>query len=767
MSRLSFGSLRVHLILLVVLAIGPFLGLTVISTLRQRQLAADDVHRDALRLARLAALEEEHLIDGTRQFLIVLSHFPQVQRGDAVASSALFADLLKDYRRYANIGAVKPDGEVFASALPLQGPVNLADREWFRQAMQTHRFAIGNYQIGRITRRPTVNFGYPILDPSGRTQAVLFAALDLIWLSQLESEVPKQLSPGATLTKVDDEGIILACYPAKRLQVGQSVPEWPLSKILRSQGQEVIEARGLDGVRRVYAAAPVYSDLFSGKIYVFLGIPQSEAFAEADQQLWRDLIALGIVTSLALFAAREGGNRLLLRPIQALVSATRRLAAGDLGTRTGLGVGQGELRELARAFDDMAAALEAREAQHHQAEARLRESEARYRSIVDTANEGIWIIDADGKTTFANQKMAEMLGYTVEEMMGMPLFVFMDNEGQAQVYIERCRRGMAEQHEFRFRRKDRADLWTIIGTNPIFDEEGRYAGALAMVTDITARKHTEEARALLTLAVEQAAEAIVITATDGTIQYVNPAFEHITGYRWDEVLGENPRILKSGKQDEDFYRDLWAALARGETWSGHFINKRKDGTLYEEEAVISPVWDAAGQVVNYVAVKRDVTQERHLEEQLRQAQRMEAVGRLAGGVAHDFNNLLTVIMGNAELLLMQLDPDHPDYQKLQIIDKTAEQAGPSDPATAGFQPQTDITAPGDRSQYRGGRHRKDAAAPDRRGHRAGDSPGSGAGKDRSGYGPDRAGDLKPGGQRPRCHAPGRQAHHRNRQCRTG
>ena len=148
----------------------------------------------------------------------------------------------------------------------------------------------------------------------------------------------------------------------------------------------------------------------------------------------------------------------------------------------------------------------------------------------------------------------------------------------------------------------------------------------------------------------------MITDVQGTILYANPAFEKITGYSRQEALGQNPRILKSGKHDAAFYTEMWDTLAQGEVWHGHFINKRKDGTLYEEDASITPIRDGAGQIVNYVAVKRDVTREVQLEAQLRQAQKMEAVGQLAGGVAHDFNNMLAVIRGNAELLLM--DEEH-------------------------------------------------------------------------------------------------------------
>src|SRR5207237_8599153 len=119
-------------------------------------------------------------------------------------------------------------------------------------------------------------------------------------------------------------------------------------------------------------------------------------------------------------------------------------------------------------------------------------------------------------------------------------------------------------------------------------------------------------------------------------------------------LGMNPRILNSGKQDSAFYADMWNTLIQGQVWRGRLVNRRKDGTLFEEEATISPVRDDDGIVRSYVAVKRDVSRERQLEEQVRRSAKMEALGRLAGGVAHDFNNLLNVITGYAELGLRRL-----------------------------------------------------------------------------------------------------------------
>jgi len=195
------------------------------------------------------------------------------------------------------------------------------------------------------------------------------------------------------------------------------------------------------------------------------------------------------------------------------------------------------------------------------------------------------------------------------------------------------------------------------------------AGALA-------RDRLAQTYRLLTTAIEQATESVIITDTNDKIIYVNPAFEQVSGYSRAEVVGQSPDILSSGKHDDAFFQELWETITSGQVWYSRIINKKKDGTLYTEEITISPIRDKSGNIINFVEVKRDVTRELELEEQYRQAQKMESIGQLAGGVAHDFNNLLTAIIGYASLplYLNLLPPDHPVRSDLQNIQQIAERA---------------------------------------------------------------------------------------------
>ncbi|HTY86722.1 MAG TPA: PAS domain S-box protein [Candidatus Acidoferrum sp.] len=202
--------------------------------------------------------------------------------------------------------------------------------------------------------------------------------------------------------------------------------------------------------------------------------------------------------------------------------------------------------------------------------------------------------------------------------------------------------------------------------------EGRPVGRVWSFRDATARKQKEAELNRLMTAIEQTPESVVITDTEGRILYVNPVFEQVTGYRRAEVIGQNPRVLKSDKQDGSFYQDLWKTISAGNVWRGRFINRKKNGALYSEEAVIAPVRNEKNAVTHYIAIKRDITRELELEEQNRQTQKIDSIGRLAGGVAHDFNNILTTILGNAELALMQLPSDAPLRANLESIQEGAE-----------------------------------------------------------------------------------------------
>jgi two-component system, cell cycle sensor histidine kinase and response regulator CckA len=166
------------------------------------------------------------------------------------------------------------------------------------------------------------------------------------------------------------------------------------------------------------------------------------------------------------------------------------------------------------------------------------------------------------------------------------------------------------------------------------------------------RQRAEERVRVQSSALEAVANGIILTDAAGKILFGNKAFCAMTGYALEEILGKNPNFLNSGKHNAGFFRALWNTILTGRVWQGELINRRKDGTLYNEEMTITPVQRSNGEISHFIAVKQDITKQKQRKEQLHQARKMEAIGQLAGGIAHDFNNLLTVIHGNVQLVLM-------------------------------------------------------------------------------------------------------------------
>jgi PAS domain S-box-containing protein len=206
------------------------------------------------------------------------------------------------------------------------------------------------------------------------------------------------------------------------------------------------------------------------------------------------------------------------------------------------------------------------------------------------------------------------------------------------------------------------------------EEVGFLADVATILAENLARRRLAEQQKLISAAVDQAGEGVLITDIHGHIQYANPCMTQLTGYSVSELIGRKPNLFKSGKQDALFYRQMKETILSGANWEGGIINKRKDGSLFQERMVIIPVKDRAGTISNFVAIKRDITKEKALESQLVQAQKMESVGRLAGGVAHDFNNILSVIIGYSEMILDELPANSAIAEKAEIIHEIAHKA---------------------------------------------------------------------------------------------
>jgi diguanylate cyclase (GGDEF)-like protein/PAS domain S-box-containing protein len=233
--------------------------------------------------------------------------------------------------------------------------------------------------------------------------------------------------------------------------------------------------------------------------------------------------------------------------------------------------------------------------------------------VVDTMRDAVLVIDNHNRIVDLNPAACSVLAKTVQEVIGQPV----DELLTPWPFLATL---FSDQNPFPIESKmiqDHANRWYDLRISPLKNQRDRVTGWLIFLHDITAKAQAEAEASRLASVIEQASETIVITDTEGNIQYANPFFEKITGYTIEEALGENPRILKSGYQDEAFYKKMWDTILSGKTWEGTFVNKRKDGSIYHEAATIFPVTDVEGNITSYAAVKRDITAQVETEQELR------------------------------------------------------------------------------------------------------------------------------------------------------
>ncbi len=286
------------------------------------------------------------------------------------------------------------------------------------------------------------------------------------------------------------------------------------------------------------------------------------------------------------------------------------------------------------------------------AEESLKVGEERFRQAFENANDGICIVSLDGRFLQVNQRMCDIYGYSKDELesMGVNDFAYPEDTNISLNFIQRSIAGEVSSSVFekRYIHKNGSLIWGQISSSIVRNDKGEPLHFISHMQDITDRKKTELALQKLNRSVEDSPATIVITNPNGQIEYVNPAFEQITGYSREEVLGQNPRVLSSGLHDGAFYEDMWSTITSGESWRGEFCNRKKNGELYWEQVHIAPVKDEQGNIVNFVAVKADITDKKNLE------RLKEDVDRI---MRHDLKTPLNGVIGLSQMLLDDVTND--------------------------------------------------------------------------------------------------------------
>jgi PAS domain S-box-containing protein len=320
------------------------------------------------------------------------------------------------------------------------------------------------------------------------------------------------------------------------------------------------------------------------------------------------------------------------------------------------------------------------EQRYRLAEEALRTREELFRALVENSSDVVLLVAGDGMVRYVSRPVARVLGYAPEDYLGRDVFELVHPEdlGRARACYAECLRRPGEPRTAEYRTRHRDGDWRVIeavGVNRL--DEPSVQAVVVNLRDVTERRRAEEDLRLRERIIEGMSQGLLIadaTRPDRPAIYVNPAFERITGHAAAEVLGRNPRFLQGPKTDPAAAQEIKQGLRRGEPVSVEILNYRKDGSTYWNQLAITPIRDGEGRLTHFVGLQTDVTERRHLEDQLRQAQKMEAVGTLAGGVAHDFNNMLMVVNGYSEQVLRKLPAGDPLRPKLEEVRRAGERA---------------------------------------------------------------------------------------------
>lgn len=320
-------------------------------------------------------------------------------------------------------------------------------------------------------------------------------------------------------------------------------------------------------------------------------------------------------------------------------------------------------------------------------------------NLLDTIPNPIFYKNTEGRYLGCNKAMEYYLGLTKKGIVGKTVFDVLPEE-LAQQHLkedgELFRVGGTQICESEFPAIDGTRRSAMINKATYVDTNGAIIGLVGVVQDISERKQIESQLHLQGVALETAANAIVITDAQGTTLWVNRAFTQLTGYGAHEIIGKNPRILKSGKQEAAFYQDLWWTILSGKVWRGEVINRRKDGSYYTEEMTVTPVHNDQGQITHFIAIKQDVTERKNAADQLSrtladleaknqelqrtqaqllQSEKMAAVGQLSAGVAHEIKNPLAIIILSVEQLEKNIvGANSQNKVYLDMVKRAAERA---------------------------------------------------------------------------------------------
>lgn len=529
-------SIKSQLLILIIAAALPALGIIVYSNYESQRHDIDTVRVDALIMMQSLANDHENDIETTSGFLKILAKLPILQDKDAAACNKLFRELIKENTQYATIYATDREGMIFANALPSGRNISIKQRKYFQDAIRTKTFSVGEYIIGQVSRRAVIPFAYPVMDSSGRVTGVVAVSLDLEKYGRNFVAVSK-FPKGSTLDLLDRNYIRLYRHPDNEKYAGKPDLLEIVKQISAGPQEGVFTSIGADRVKRLFAYKRFYLKNDSlPYLHMRVGIPEEQALAPAKKTFLRNIWLLIISLVASVFIAWLVGHVLIGKRLNRLVSASRRVGQGYLSARTGIDHKGGELGQLARAFDTMAEALEAKELDRKQAKEALQRSEAFLNTLLNSIPIPVFYKDKGGRYIGFNRSYETFFGATKEQLIGKTVFDINPPE-LAKIYHakdnELFESGREQHYETQLKNSLGVTRDVIFDKAVFTDSQGVICGLIGAILDITERKQADEA-----LRQErQSLDGIIKGTNAGTWEWNIPTGEVVINDRLAEIIG--------------------------------------------------------------------------------------------------------------------------------------------------------------------------------------------------------------------------------------
>jgi signal transduction histidine kinase/HAMP domain-containing protein len=474
-------TILLRLFLLVAVALLPAIAVQAYNEFDQRRVRQIEVQNQALSLAKLAAAEQQQIVQGIRQTLIALSELPAIKAKDTQGCNAYLSKIKQRYPGFISFIIVDMNGSSFCDASGHYKPSTAAGRPYFANVLKTGKFSVGEFAIGRLTGRKVLHFALPFNGDDGRMGGVVIAALSLDWLADYIAG--KGIPAGAALAITDRNGTYLARYPDNSRLVGKKMRG---DRYLNLDQRGAIDILDINGMERIIGYSTLDAD--SGGLFVGYSVDKAQAFAEIQDRTRRDILLIVLSTSLVLVLTSLGARRFIHRPLGELVSAANQWRLGEYSRRVDIR-DKSEIARVADAFNTMADALERREHELSEAKETAEDAAARITMIFESTTDSVITIDRDCRISFFNQRAWAQIAEG-RDLIGMELQeAFRDAAGTE--IISRFREAMSNQRPASFEVLcPGRNVWYALNAFPSSE------GLAIFFRDITEHKHAVEARRL-------------------------------------------------------------------------------------------------------------------------------------------------------------------------------------------------------------------------------------------------------------------------------